>query len=130
MPKKTFRKAKGLRLLEETKQRLRLQQEARTIARIEQLDIETCERLGRQLQLEHLELNGELDCSETDTARQYTLNLSDGEEDLTSEQNNSTVKTVNINKSSSILETPDLFVPYKFYHKEPQFNHERNGDRA
>jgi hypothetical protein len=65
-------------------------------------------RLGRQLQLEHLELNGELDCSEKDTARQYTLNLSDSEEDLISEQNNySTVKTVNVNRSSSILETPD-----------------------
>ena len=107
MPKKTLRKAKGLKLLEETKQRLKLQQEARTIARIEQLDIEACERLGKQLQLEHLELNGELDCSETDIARQYTLNLSDSEEDLTSEQNNSTVETVNVNKSSSILETPD-----------------------
>ncbi len=59
------------------------------------------------LQLEHLELNSELDCSETDTARQYTLNLSDSEEDLTSEQNNSTVETVGVNKSSSILETPD-----------------------
>jgi hypothetical protein len=109
MPKKTLSKAKGLRLLEETKQRLRLQQEARTIARIEQLDIEACkERLGRQLRLEHLELNGELDCSETeDTARQYTLDLTDSEENLTSEQNNPTVETVNINKSSSILETPD-----------------------
>ncbi len=107
MRKTTLRKAKSLRLLEETKQRLRLQQEARTIARIEQLDIEACERLGRQLQLEHLELNGELDCSETDTARQYTLNLSDSEENLISEQNSSsTVETVYINKSSSILETP------------------------
>jgi hypothetical protein len=51
MPKKTLSKAKGQRLLEETKQRLRLQQEARTIARIEQLDTAACERLGRQLQL-------------------------------------------------------------------------------
>jgi hypothetical protein len=101
MPKKTLGKAKGERLLEETKQRLRLQQEARTIARIEQLRL-------TQLQLEHLELNGELECSETNTARQNSLNLSDSEEDLTSEQNNSsTVKTVNTIKSSSILETPD-----------------------
>ncbi len=108
MPKKTLSKAKGLRLLEETKQRLRLQQEAKTIARIEQLEIEACERLGRQLQLEYLELNGELDCSETDTARQYTLDLSDSEEDRTSEQNKTaTVETVHLNKSSSILETPD-----------------------
>ncbi len=69
MPKKTLSKAEGKRLLEETKQKLRLQQEARIIARIEQLEIEACERLGRQLQLEHLELSGELECSETNTAR-------------------------------------------------------------
>ena len=100
MPKKPLSIAEGKRLLEETKQRRRLQQEARTIARIEQLDIEACERLGRQLQLEHLELNGELECSETNTARQYTLNLSDVEEDLTEEQSSST--TV-----KSELETPD-----------------------
>ena len=108
MSKKDIKRAKSLSLLEETKHRLRLQQEARTIARIEQLDIEACERLERQLQLEHLELNGELDCSETDTARQYTLYLSDSEEDLISEQNSSsTVETVHLNKSSNILETPD-----------------------
>jgi hypothetical protein len=99
MPKKPLSKAEGKRLLEETKQRLRLQQEARTIARIEQLDIEAGERLGRQLQLEHLELNGELECSETNTARQYTLYWSDAGEDLTEEQSSST--TV-----KSELETP------------------------
>ncbi len=108
MSKKDIKRAKSLSLLEETKPRLRLQQEARTIARIEQLEIEACERLGRQLQLEHLELNGELDSSETDTARQYTLYLSDSEEDLISKQNSSsTVETVHIKGSSSILETPD-----------------------
>ena len=108
MPKKKLSLAERKNLLEETKQRLRLQQEARTIARIEQLNIEACERLGRQLQLQHLELSGELECSDTDTARQFTLYLSDSEEDLTSEQNHSsTVETVNVNKSSSILETPD-----------------------
>ncbi len=108
MSKKDIKRAKSLSLLEETKHRLRLQQEARTTARIEQLDIEACERLGRQLQTEHLELNGELDCSETDTTRQYTLYLSNSEEDLISEQNSSTtVETVHIKKSSSILETPD-----------------------
>jgi hypothetical protein len=108
MSKKDIKRAKSLSLLEETKHRLRLQQEARTIARIEQLDIEACERLERQLQLEHLELNGKLDCSKTDTARQYTLHLSDSEKNLISEQNSSsTVETVHLNKSSSILETPD-----------------------
>jgi hypothetical protein len=91
-------------LLEETKHRLRLQQEARTIARIEQLEIEACERLQRQLQLGLLEPNR----PETDTARQYTLNLSDNEKNLITEQDrSSTVDTVRLNKSSSILETPD-----------------------
>ncbi len=56
MPKKPLSKAEGKRLLEETKQKLRLQQEARTIAGIEQLDIEASERLGRQLQLEYTQL--------------------------------------------------------------------------
>ena len=92
MPRRKPSLAESKRLLEETKQRLRLQQEARTIARIEQLRIEASERLVRQLQIEQLELNNELD----------------SEENLASEQNSSsTVKTVNINKSSSLLETPD-----------------------
>ncbi len=108
MPKKKLSLSERKRLLEETKQSLRLQQEARTIARIEELEIEACERLGRQLQLEQKELSGELECSETDTVRQYTLNLSDSEEDLILEQNgSSTVETVSSVKSSSLLETPD-----------------------
>ena len=101
MPKKKLSLAERKQLLEDTKQRLRLQQEARTIA---------CERLGRQLQLQHLELSGELECSDTDTARQYTLYLSDCEEDLTTEESrSSTNKTYDANsvKSGSILETPD-----------------------
>ena len=104
MPKTKLSLAERNQLLEETKQRLRLQQEARTIKRIEELDIEACERLGRQLQFEHKELNGELECSETDTARQYTLYLSDVDEDL---NHSSTVETVSVNKSSLLLETPD-----------------------
>ena len=110
MPKKKLSLDERKRQLEETKQRLRLQQEARTIARIEQHEIEACERLGRQLQLEHKELSGELECSDTDTARQYTLYLSDSEEDLTTEESHSsTNKTYDVNsvKSGSILETPD-----------------------
>ncbi len=104
MPRNKPSLAECKRLLEETKQRLRLQQEARTIKRIEELDIEACDRLGRQPQFEHKELNSELECSETDTARQYTLYLSDVEEDL---NHSSTVETVSVNKSSSLLETPD-----------------------
>ena len=92
MPRSKPSLAERKRLLEETKQRLRLQQEARTIERIEQLNIKASERLGRQLQTEQLELNKELD----------------SEEDLASEQNSSsTAETVDINKSSLLLETPD-----------------------
>jgi hypothetical protein len=92
MPRRKPSLAERKRLLEETKQRLRLLQEARTIARIEQLRIEASERLIRQLQIEQLEPNNELD----------------SEENLASEQNSSTtVKAVNMNKSSSLLETPD-----------------------
>ena len=40
MPKGRLSLAERYNLLEETKQRLRLEQEARTIARIEQLEIE------------------------------------------------------------------------------------------
>ncbi len=87
-------------MLEETKQRQRLQQEARTIAKLEELEIEVLENLGRQLRSEHLELSGELECSDTDTARQYTLRTSDDKEDLVEEQDgSSTIK--------SELETPD-----------------------
>ncbi len=63
MPKKRFTEAERLNLLEDTKQRLRLEQEARTKARLEELDIEACEKLGRQLLSEHLELSGELECA-------------------------------------------------------------------
>ena len=92
MPRNKPSLAERKRLLEETKQKLRLQQEARTIERIEQLSLKASKRLGRQLQVEQLELNSELD----------------SEENLASEQSSSsTVETVNINKSSSLLETPD-----------------------
>ena len=70
-------------MFEETKQRQRLQQEARTTAKLEQLEIEICEKL-----------RGELECSNTDSARQYTLSTSDDEEDLVEEQDSSsTIKS-------------------------------------
>ncbi len=75
-------------MLEETKQRQRLQQEARTIAKLEQLEIEVCEKLSCE------KLSCELERSNSDTARQYTLDTSDDEEDLVKEQNcSSTIKS-------------------------------------
>ena len=60
-------------LLEETKQKLRLLQEARTIKRIEELDIEACDRLGRQPQFEYKELNSELVFRNRHCKTVYTL---------------------------------------------------------
>jgi hypothetical protein len=91
MPRKRRTKAQRLQLLEDTKQRLRLEQEARTQARLAELEIEVLENLGRQIQLEHLELSGELECPETSTARQYTRYWSDDEEDLTDKKTSSSV---------------------------------------
>jgi hypothetical protein len=92
MPRK-LTKAQGKELLEKTKRRQRLLQEARTSARLEQLDIEISEKLGRQLYLEHLEFSEELDLPDNSTTRQYTRYESDSE-------GSSSV-------SKSELETPD-----------------------
>ena len=94
MPKKRLTQAQRLQLLEDTKQRLRLELQARTQARLAELEVEVLENLERQLQLEALER------SETSTARQYTLTTSDNEEDLTDEKTNSLVLT-------SVVEIPD-----------------------
>ncbi len=52
---------KGKKLLEETKKRIRLEQEARTQARLEQLDYEACERLGKELSKQYWDLEKELE---------------------------------------------------------------------
>ena len=101
MPRKKLTKAQGDKLLADTKQRLRLEQEARTKARLEDLEIEVLENLGRQLRLEYLELNGELECPETDTRRQYTLVTSEDEKDLVQESK------VGSDKKYTELESPD-----------------------
>ena len=100
MPKKRLTEAQRSKLLEDTKQRIRLEQEARTKARLEELEFEVLENLGRQLRLEHLELSGELECPETSTVRQYTLVTSDSEEDLTDEKTSSS-------ETKSEIEIPD-----------------------
>jgi hypothetical protein len=97
---KKLTEAQSKELLEKTKRRQRLLQEARTSSRLEELDIEIPGKLGRQLQLEHLELSGELDLPDNSIARQYTRYESDSEEDFAEEQGSSSV-------SKSELETPD-----------------------
>ena len=62
MPKKRLTEAQRLKLLEDTKQRLRLELQARTETRLRKLEIEVSENLGRQLLTEPLELIRELNC--------------------------------------------------------------------
>jgi len=100
MPRKRLTEAQRLQLLEDTKQRLRLELQARTQARLAELEVEVLKNLERQLQLEALEHTRELECPETSTARQYTLITSDNEEDLTDERKSSSV-------SQSVVEIPD-----------------------
>ena len=49
MPKKKLTPDQGKKLLEETKERVRLEQQARTSERLEQLDFESCTVLGKRL---------------------------------------------------------------------------------
>jgi hypothetical protein len=100
MPKKRLTQAQRLKLLEDTKQRLRLELQARTQARLAELEVEVLKNLERQLQLEALEHTRKLECPETSTARQYTLTTSDNEEDLTDEKTSSSV-------TQSVVEIPD-----------------------
>ncbi len=100
MPKKRLTEAQRSKLLEDTKQRLRLEQEARTQSRLEEFEIDYLEKLGRRLLTEHLELSGELECLETSTARQHTLVTRDYEEDLTDDKTSSSV-------TKSVIEVPD-----------------------
>ena len=101
MPKKRLTEAQRLQLLEDTKQRLRLELQARTQARLAELEVEVLENLfERQLQLEALEHTRKLECPETSTARQYTLITSDNEEDLTDEKTSSSV-------TQCVVEIPD-----------------------
>jgi len=61
MPSKKKNPDKGKKLLEETKKRIRLEQEARTQARLEQLDYEACEELGKELSERYWDLEKELE---------------------------------------------------------------------
>ncbi len=49
MPRKRLTPEEGKKLLEETKERVRLEQQARTSGRLEQLDFESCAILGERL---------------------------------------------------------------------------------
>ena len=103
MPKKKLTPEQGKKLLEETKKRIRLEQEARTQARLEQLDFEACEKLGKELYKQYWDLEKELE-------EQAELDWSDEEE--TPLTLPTLTNTENKQESSSSnkfleLETPD-----------------------
>jgi hypothetical protein len=103
MPKKKLTPEQGKKLLEETKKRIRLEQEARTQARLEQLDFEACEKLGKELYKQYWDLEKELE-------EQAELDWSDEEE--TPPTLPTLTNTENKQESSSSnkileLETPD-----------------------
>ena len=61
MPRKKLSLKQGKKLLEDTKKRLRLEQEARTRERIEQIEFERFDRLGIRLFNEYWTLEGPTD---------------------------------------------------------------------
>ncbi len=61
MPRKKLSLKQGKKLLEDTKKRLRLEQEARTRERIEQIEFERFDRLGIRLFNEYWTLKGPTD---------------------------------------------------------------------
>ncbi len=61
MPRKKLSLKQGKKLLEDTKKRLRLEQEARTRERIEQIEFERFDRLGTRLFNEYWTLEGPID---------------------------------------------------------------------
>ncbi len=61
MPRKKLSLEQGKKLLEDTKRRLRLEQEARTRERIEQIEFERFDRLGIRLFNEYWTLEGPTD---------------------------------------------------------------------
>ena len=75
MPKKKLTPEEGKKLLEETKQRIRLEQEARTRERIEQIEFQRFDRLGIRLFNEYWTVEGPSD-SQTELE-----SFSDEEED-------------------------------------------------
>ena len=100
MPIKKKNPDKGKKLLEETKKRIRLEQEARTQARLEQLDFEACEKLGKKLYKQYWDLEKELE-------EQAELDWSDEEETPPTLPNTENKEESSSSNNLLELETPD-----------------------
>jgi hypothetical protein len=92
MPRKKLSLEQGKKLLEDTKRRLRLEQEARSRERIEQIEFERFDRLGIRLFNEYWTLEGP-----TDSQTEY---LSDEGEDNSPQNPLSNTETTEESSSS------------------------------
>jgi hypothetical protein len=92
MPRKKLSLEQGKKLLEDTKKRLRLEQEARTREKLEQIEFERFDRLGIRLFNEYWTLKGP-----TDSQTEY---LSDEGEDNTPQNPPSNTETTEERSSS------------------------------
>jgi hypothetical protein len=92
VPRKKLSLEQGKKLLEDTKRKLRLEQEARTRERIEQIEFERFDRLGIRLFNEYWTLEGPTD-SQTEL-------LSDEGEDNTPQTPKSNTETTEESSSS------------------------------
>ncbi len=100
MPRKKKTLKEANRLLEETKTRIRLEQQARTQARLGQLALEACEQLEKEL--EQLAL---LDRSDEEETPPPPPNLTNSE---SKEESSSSNQVLNLGRPKFLeLETPD-----------------------
>ncbi len=123
MPRKRLSLEQGKKLLEDTKKRLRLEQEARTRERIEQIEFERFDRLGIRLLNEYWTLEGPTDSQsellseedEDNNPQNPPSNTETTEESFSSHNPNEVCNFTNLkikeerpsSKTTSTVEIPD-----------------------
>ncbi len=100
MPRKKLFLEQGKKLLEDTKRRLRLEQEARTRERLEQIEFERFDRLGIRLFNEYWTLEGPTDS-------QTELLIDEGEDNTPQNPPSNTETTISYSYTTSKVEIPD-----------------------
>jgi hypothetical protein len=114
MPRKKLSLEQGKKLLEDTKRRLGLEQEARTRERLEQIEFECFDRLGIRLFNEYWTLDGP-----TDSQSEY---LSDEGEDNTPQNPPSKTEAIEESSSSHNLNGVPNFTTFVIKEESSYFN--------
>ena len=114
MPRKKLSLEQGKKLLEDTKRRLRLEQEPRTRERLEQIEFERFDRLGIRLFNEHWTLEGP-----TDSQTEY---LSDEGKDKTPQNPPSNTETTEESSSSHNPNEVSNFASSEIKEENPSSN--------